>query len=180
MIITSLISWGLVPSFACDTSLPACSQLPSTIAPSASTCCTKASNYGWRYALFTLGGLSVFAFVARFFLFTFHESPKFLVAKGRDAAAVAVVHAVARANGGESALALAELEDVDERFAARDRGVGKRGNEGEEAELDGRVEEKKRRRGVVDHVGHLKVLFGSAAMVRLTLLTWVCYAADYW
>ncbi|EKM56232.1 uncharacterized protein PHACADRAFT_196291 [Phanerochaete carnosa HHB-10118-sp] len=27
--------------------------------------------------------------------------------------------------------------------------------------------------------GHLKVLFSSGYMVRLTLLTWVCYAADY-
>jgi hypothetical protein len=167
VIITSLISWGLVPTFACAQDLPACSQLSSSLTPDSTTCCTRTSNAGWRYALFTLGGLSVFAFVARFFLFTFYESPKFLVAKGRDKQAVEVVRAVARVNGVETALTEEELKEVESRFAA----CGKGGSEGASGKRVG---------GGSGPVGHLKILFGSAAMVRLTVLTWVCYAADYW
>ncbi|KIP02515.1 hypothetical protein PHLGIDRAFT_79028 [Phlebiopsis gigantea 11061_1 CR5-6] len=178
-IITSLISWALIPKFACTTGLPACSYLAPGVAPDASTCCTKASNYGWRYALFTIGGLSVLAFIGRFGLFTFHESPKFLVSKGRDAEAVRVVHAIARFNGTTSALREDDLRDIDERVS-RLRASGSKGD-------DERVEDvaeggKTRRRLAVagGKVGHLGILFSSPAMVRLTVLTWVCYAADYW
>lgn len=176
VIITSLISWALVPKFACGPSLPACSQLPSSLAPSDATCCTKASNYGWRYSLFTIGGLSVLAFIGRFVLFTFHESPKFLVSKGRDAEAVRVVHAIGAVNGAEHVgLTLRDLEEVDERFSS------KGGSEGEGVVVS--VEEVvggKRTRALKRNFGHVGALFSSPAMVRLTVLTWVCYAADYW
>ena len=92
-----------MPNFVCNASLPACSSLRHSPAPiNASTCRTRGSNAGWRYALYTLGGLSVLAFFARFFLFTFYESPKFLVSKGRDAEACEVIRCVAAVNGRES------------------------------------------------------------------------------
>ena len=134
--------------------------------PSAETCCTKASNYGWRYALFVLGAMSIAAFFARFVLFTFHESPKFLVSKGHDKRAVEVVKAVARFNGTTCPLKVEELERCEQESS-----VGS-GSETGEPES-----EKKGRKVQVDH---LATLFSSWAMIRLTLLTWVCYAADYW
>ena len=38
----------------------------------------------------------------RFFFFKLHESPKYLMGRGRDQDAVAVVHAIARYNGVHS------------------------------------------------------------------------------
>ncbi|KAF7795302.1 hypothetical protein EIP86_006456 [Pleurotus ostreatoroseus] len=159
VIITSLLSWALIPRFACQTDLPACSHVAN---PSSATCCTKADNYGWRYALFTIGGLSVAAFFARFVLFTFHESPKFLVTRGHDRRAVEVVEAVARFNGRQCTLSTRDLEECDKA----------------ESDADGEGEPEKKTRKA--RVGHLGMLFSSWSMIRLTLLTWVCYAADYW
>jgi hypothetical protein len=45
-------------------------------------------------------------FVLRFFVFHLHESPKFLMGRGRDAEAVEVVHRVAAYNGTTSTLTL--------------------------------------------------------------------------
>lgn len=179
VIITSLISWALIPNFACPPGLPSCS--PSSQS-SSNTCCTKSSNYGWRYTLFTLGGLSVLAFIGRFVLFTFHESPVFLVGKGRDREAVEVVYAIARFNGAEVRGDVGgEMGAVDARFGGGGDDGGGDGKGGDEREEDvGREEAGKGERERWRGVGHLKVLFGSSAMVRLTVLTWVCYAADYW
>jgi len=55
-------------------------------------------------------------FVLRFFVFHLHESPKFLMGRGRDAEAVEVVHKVAAYNGATSSLTLDVL-----RRAARNR-----------------------------------------------------------
>ena len=56
--------------------------------------------------------------VLRFFVFRLYESPKYLVARGRDADAVEVVHKVAAYNGRTSALRLEHLQSVDESFAS--------------------------------------------------------------
>ena len=44
---------------------------------------------GWRYLLFALGGMTLFLWALRFFVFPLEESPRFLVGRGRDADAVA-------------------------------------------------------------------------------------------
>ena len=49
-------------------------------------------------------------FFLRFVCFTIFESPKFLMGKGDDAGAVAIVHEVARRNGKTSALTLEDLQ----------------------------------------------------------------------
>lgn len=182
VIITSLVSWALVPKFSCKVTLPACSSLQHAISVSASTCCTRAANAGWRYALYTLGGLSVVTFFVRFFVFNFSESPKFLINKGRDAEACEVVRCIARANKRESTISNAELEEIDARFAAAARPasrLSKGAREGEDS-VSEKPEGKEKRVKVPAMGGHLKLLFSSGYMVRLTLLTWVCYAADYW
>lgn len=48
VVCSSLIAWGLVPKYSCDTALPACNsgQTP---------CCEKKDNMGWRYLMITLG-----------------------------------------------------------------------------------------------------------------------------
>lgn len=49
-------------------------------------------------------------FFLRFVCFTIYESPKFLMGKGDDAGAVAIVHEVARRNGKTSPLTLHDLQ----------------------------------------------------------------------
>lgn len=49
-------------------------------------------------------------FFLRFVCFTIFESPKFLMGKGDDAGAVAIVHEVARRNGKTSSLTLEDLQ----------------------------------------------------------------------
>jgi len=64
---------------------------------------------GWRYFLFTMGGLMLFLFFIRFLLFNLYESPKYLMGRGRDEQAVEVVHKVAAYNGKTSNLTIEDL-----------------------------------------------------------------------
>ena len=48
----------------------------------------------------------------RMFAFRLHESPRFLIGRGRDAEAVAVVHAIAAYNNVESRLSVEDLEEA--------------------------------------------------------------------
>jgi len=63
--------------------------------------------------MIAMGGLSMAMFIIRFFIFTLYESPKFLMGKGQDSEAVRIVHEVARRNGKESKLVLADLQQFD-------------------------------------------------------------------
>ena len=49
--------------------------------------------------MFTLGGLTLLMWFIRFFVFKFHESPRYLIGKGRDKEAVEVIHKIAKFNG---------------------------------------------------------------------------------
>lgn len=51
-----------------------------------------------RYTMITLGAFTLFIFICRFVIFTFRESPKFLLAKGHDAHALDVLYSIAKFN----------------------------------------------------------------------------------
>jgi hypothetical protein len=53
---------------------------------------------GWRYLILTLGAITFFMFICRFFFFHLYESPKFLLSRGRQAEAVATVYGIAHYN----------------------------------------------------------------------------------
>ena len=61
-------------------------------------CCGVSNNMGWRYTLIVLGGVTLLIFFLRFFVFTFHESPKFLLARGKEQEAINVLHRIAKFN----------------------------------------------------------------------------------
>lgn len=65
---------------------------------------------GWRYFVVAMGAVALAMFVIRFLFFTIYESPKYLMGKGRDEEAVAVVHEVARRNGTTSNLTIDDLK----------------------------------------------------------------------
>ncbi|KIP06743.1 hypothetical protein PHLGIDRAFT_24417 [Phlebiopsis gigantea 11061_1 CR5-6] len=97
----NLIAWPLIANFSC-----AQGSTPET--------CTRSQNMGWRYLLFTLGGFTLVLWALRFFIFTLEESPRFLVGRGRDAEAVAVVQRLAVYNGTTCSLTVGQLQAAGE------------------------------------------------------------------
>ena len=67
---------------------------------------------GWRYFTFVLGAVTFLMFIARFFLFHLFESPKFLLARGRQADAVATIHGMAQRNGRKTWLTEEILNEI--------------------------------------------------------------------
>ena len=65
---------------------------------------------GWRYLVFTLGGVMLLLAFVRLFAFPLYESPRYLLGRWHDAGAVAVVHKIARFNRTETSLTVEDLE----------------------------------------------------------------------
>ncbi|KAK0632058.1 major facilitator superfamily domain-containing protein [Immersiella caudata] len=91
--VATLIAWPLLGGFTCQEKAE----------------CSRGGNMGWRYLMLTVGGLTMVMFLVRFVFFSIHESPKYLMGKGDDEKAVAIVHEVARRNGKMTSLTLAHL-----------------------------------------------------------------------
>ena len=70
-----------------------------------------------------MGGLSLIMFILRFFVFHLYESPKFLMGRGKNEAAVANVHAVARYNGKTSTLQVEHLDVLDNTYGKRETDI---------------------------------------------------------
>ncbi|KAH9851726.1 sugar transporter [Lenzites betulinus] len=103
-LVGSLVAWPLIADFSC----------------ASASDCPRSSNQGWRYFLYTMGGLMLLLFVIRFFVFHMYESPKYLMGRGRDAEAVEVVHRVAEYNGRTSTLTLEMLQEAEQRYGKGD------------------------------------------------------------
>ncbi|KAG9309971.1 MFS general substrate transporter [Chiua virens] len=108
----SLVAWPLISDFSC----------PGPPAP-----CPASSNQGWRYFLYAMGGLMLLLWILRFFVFHLYESPKYLMGRGKDEAAVEIIHKVAAYNGKTSSLTVEQLKgpeglarDSPERVAVMD------------------------------------------------------------
>lgn len=87
------IAYGTAARYRCDVTLPSCRAVED-----GEECCSVSSNMGWRYLVIVIGSMTLFIFFARYFLFTFHESPKYLISKGRDQEAIDVLHKIAKFN----------------------------------------------------------------------------------
>lgn len=105
-LIASFIAWPLISNFSCAED---------------ATTCTRSENMGWRYLLYTLGGINLLLWAVRFFVFRLEESPRFLVGRGRDAEAVAVIQRIAAFNGRTSSLTLEHLTSAGEKAAASEK-----------------------------------------------------------
>ncbi|KAI0078436.1 MFS general substrate transporter [Panus rudis PR-1116 ss-1] len=110
----NLIAWPLIANLSC---------------PQDSTSCSRTDNMGWRYLLFTLGGVTLLLWAFRFFVFHLEESPRYLVGKGNDEAAVAVIHRIAKFNGTTSDLTVDQLvhvgEEARKKYGIQDTGKSK-------------------------------------------------------
>ena len=63
--------------------------------------------------MFIQGSVTFVLWAIRFFVFKLYESPKFLMGKGKDEAAVKVIHAIATYNGKTSSLAIEHLLEAE-------------------------------------------------------------------
>ncbi|KIM54182.1 hypothetical protein SCLCIDRAFT_392454 [Scleroderma citrinum Foug A] len=97
-LVGSLLAWPLISNFSC---------------PPAPAPCSASSNKGWRYCLLASGGLIMVMWAIRLFAFDLPESPVYLMSRGRDKDAVAVVQKVATINGKISNLTLAHLKQAE-------------------------------------------------------------------
>ncbi|KAK5629355.1 hypothetical protein RRF57_005070 [Xylaria bambusicola] len=113
VVICSAIAFGFIPTKSCSPNffepgaLPSCFQ--EDLEPGA-PCCSRESNMGWRYFLYTLSAITLFVFFLRAIVFRLKESPKFLIYQDRDAEAVGVVQHIAKKNGRPCNLTLADFE----------------------------------------------------------------------
>ncbi|KAJ0423000.1 major facilitator superfamily domain-containing protein [Aspergillus carlsbadensis] len=95
-LISSMLAWAFIPNFSCE---------------DAATC-TRDENWGWRYLVLSLGAVTFTMWICRFFFFTYFESPKYLVSRGRDDEAVAAVQGIARKNRTTTWLTVEVLKEV--------------------------------------------------------------------
>lgn len=89
-------------------------------------CCQPSQNKGWRYFTYAIGAITFFMFACRFFLIRVYESPKFLLSRGRQAEAVAVIYGLAHHNRKRTWLTEEILNEIGGNpTAKRDQGLSK-------------------------------------------------------
>lgn len=93
----SLIAWAFIANYTCVGTNQLSAQIQNGGDYPAG--CLRADNPGWRYTFYTLGAVTFVMFIIRFAVFQLPESPKFLVAQGRDAEAVRTLKEIAQRNG---------------------------------------------------------------------------------
>ncbi|KAI2642102.1 major facilitator superfamily domain-containing protein [Xylaria nigripes] len=176
VVLCSAIAFGFIPTWSCSPNFSEPDPLPSCfekgLEPEA-RCCSQDSNMGWRYFLYTLGGISLFVFCLRSVVFRLKESPKFLIYKGRDAEAVEVIQYVARRNQCACTLKLADLERLAENDVSTDASSSTGKAVGKQLVLLQIV-------GMFATMDRFTALFSGWQMTRLTLLMWLTYILDFW
>ncbi|KAI5194249.1 MFS general substrate transporter [Aureobasidium subglaciale] len=169
--IASLLAFGTTarPKWRCDPDLPACGN-------GVTPCCTTSSNMGWRYLFIILGGMTLVIFFLRYFIFTFQESPKFLVSRGRDAEAIEVLHKIARFNKAPPPLlTVVHLAAIDETYSMSTDAIETTGQP-----LSTMQTTKKVLKNTAHSFKHLKALFTNKLQMFIFVLLAVAYMGDYW
>ncbi|KXJ87380.1 membrane transporter [Microdochium bolleyi] len=171
VIACSAIAYAFIPFHSCATGLKSCRIEAPGVA-----CCAKEDNMGWRYTMYTLGGITISAFVARFVLFRFKESPKFLLFRGKDAKAVEVLQYIADYNKVPCNVTLESFTSLTDDDLA-----------GSGTDSDGRIVlgsgEKQTNLTMMQKVKfeliRLRVLFSTPSMSWLTICVFIIYMFDY-
>ncbi|KAK7753137.1 hypothetical protein SLS62_004869 [Diatrype stigma] len=109
-LISSLVAWGFIPNYSCPSEGPGSTSC--VLTGGEQPCCSKENNMGWRYFILTIGALTFLMFILRFFFFHLYESPKYLLSRGRQDEAIAVVHGIAHKNKTKTWLTAEILDSV--------------------------------------------------------------------
>lgn len=96
----ALIGWAFISNYHCE-------SLDSSLDPP--PLCPKADNWGWRYSWFLLGGSVMIMWLIRYVVYPIPESPKYLLATGREEEAYSVLQFIARENKKELDLTFEQL-----------------------------------------------------------------------
>ena len=169
VVISSGIAYGFIPKYSCGDDPSGNPLLACSAVPKGEPCCTKKSNMGWRYDLLCLGAICLFIFLLRFVVFTFRESPKYLLYRGQDAKAIQVLQQVAKFNGRECSLTL----DTFEKLTNEDASLVSEGTKapilgGGARQLKATGKEK-----LLLELERYKLLFSSWGIAWLTLMVWI-------
>ncbi|KAI7016478.1 MFS general substrate transporter [Hortaea werneckii] len=172
--ITVAIAYGFIPRYSCEPNFTADNPLPScNQADPGEPCCTRDSNMGWRHTLFTLGAISLGIFGLRFFMFNFQESPKYLVYRGQDDKAIAVLEHIAKVNKRPCGVTKADFEAL----------TGEEDSQTSATELIGAGAAQKKaplKDQVMIELARYRLLFNGWQMAYLTILVWLTYIMDFW
>ncbi|KAG6035473.1 hypothetical protein E4U41_006076 [Claviceps citrina] len=182
VVVCSAIAFAFIPLHSCSPNFSERNPLPSCrTAAAAETagvpCCQRSDNMGWRYLLYTLGALSFAVFLLRFAIFTFRETPKYLLYRGHDAKAIQVMQHMAEVNGQQCRLTVEDLQ-----FLGRDADS----DSDDVASSDSLIPGQKGRSFLDKNssmfrrwLGRYKMLFSGLQMSRLTILVWLTYILDF-
>ncbi|BGP35909.1 hypothetical protein JCM10296v2_007761 [Rhodotorula toruloides] len=174
VVVASLVSWGLVPRYSCDTSYKACS-FPDR------PCCTKSSNMGWRYTMIVLGCITLGIFFLRFVLFTFYESPKFLLAKGKDEEAINVLYKIAAFNRQpQPQLTIDDFRLLDKEYSERESITSDEPLSSSPRQFTTGEMAKIRVKQAVGQFAHLKGFFATKRMIWVSVTLWIAYMSLFW
>ncbi|KAI1816383.1 MFS general substrate transporter [Poronia punctata] len=177
VVLCSAIAFGFIPTRSCSPNFSEPNPLPSCFKPNlepGAPCCSRETNQGWRYFLFTLGGITLFVFFLRTIVFRLRESPKYLIYKGRDADAVQVIQHIAKVNGRTCNLTMADFERLTT-CTKDDSSVGSGTVTGAAGQLCTSWQSK-----ISSTLKGYKMLFKGWQMTRLTILVWLTYILDFW
>lgn len=171
VIVASGIAYGTAAKWRCDPKLDSCA-----ITGPGEACCTVSSNMGWRYNVIVLGLMTLAIFFLRFFVFKFHESPKFLLARGREAEAIDVLHKIAKFNRAPAPTLTLEMfrqiEALDPEFAENS------------SALPAYTSRAEKNKAVFKNAGkelkRLKGIFTNKLTCFIFILLAIAYMGDYW
>ncbi|KAH6644117.1 sugar transporter-like protein [Boeremia exigua] len=168
VVFASAVALGTTAKWRCEPLLESCRAVPD-----GEPCCSVDSNMGWRYNLIILGVVTLVIFFLRFFVFTFHESPKFLLARGREAEAIEVLHKIAKFNRAPPPTLTVE------HFAAID---AMDGVVPEDVPTNLTRTEKNKRvvKGFGKELRRLKGIFTNRLSCFIFVLLGIAYMGDYW
>nr|POE65971.1 putative mfs-type transporter pb1e7.08c [Quercus suber] len=174
VVVCCAIAYGFIPNYSCSPNFSEDNPLPSCHGAAAGVqCCTRASNMGWRYLMFTLGGITLGIFMLRFVVFNFQESPKFLVFRGHDEEAIKVLQHIASTNKRACGVSMQDFENLTTDTSSQTSVTQLMG--GGKAQRQSSVKEK-----ILIELSRYRLLFKDWEMSRLTTLVWLTYCFDFW
>lgn len=108
--------------------------------------------------------------ILRFFVFNLYESPKYLMGRGRDEAAVEIVHKVAAYNGKTSYLTVEHLKDAEQN--------GTNPSE-KEVKMDVSAAAAVKRKLAIFDASHVKPLFATRKLAYSTSLLIILWGKSF-
>ncbi|KAJ5708546.1 hypothetical protein N7488_008347 [Penicillium malachiteum] len=120
-LVASAVGWAFIALYTCGTgpgeksgaySVTKRAHSSSSSSSSDSASCHYVSNKGWRYVWWTFGCITLFLYLCRFAL-SFFETPKFLLARRRDAEATQLVKDIAQYNNRQTWITEASFARID-------------------------------------------------------------------